>query len=345
MVTGINFGVTKAGELVKKYALINGSGMGVSVLDYGCTVAEIRVPDKNNNPVDVCLGYDTIAEYETNDGFLGAVVGRHANRIQNGRFELNGKVYSLAVNDGPNHLHGGVRGFDKYVWDSEISGDSVIFTRLSPDGEEGYPGNLQLKVTYSLTDDNTLDITYEAKSDADTVVNLTNHTYFNLGGHKSGTILDQELQLFADRFTENDAHCLPTGKISPVAGTPFDFTQPKRIGKEIAEQDIQLENGNGYDHNFVLSDKSDFKKAARLYSPVSGIAMAVFTTMPGVQVYTSNGLTERNGKRGARYAPHDAVCLETQYFPNAMACRNFPSPVLKQGELYRHTTEYHFEVK
>lgn len=345
MITGSFFGTTRSGEKVTKYHLQNGSGMDVFVLDYGCTVAEIHVPDKNHRSADVCLGYDTIGEYEDNDGFLGAVIGRHANRIQNGSFELNGKTYTLAVNDGPNHLHGGLRGFDKYVWDSEIRGDQLIFTRLSPDGEEGYPGNLRLKVIYSLTPDNTLRIAYVAESDADTVVNLTNHTYFNLNGHNKGNILNLTLQILADSFTENDANCLPTGNILPVADTPFDFTRPKPIGRDIGKQNIQLKNGKGYDHNWILSDKTKLKKAVKLYSPESGIVMTVSTTMPGVQVYTGNMLGSRNGKNGAHYAPHSAVCLETQYFPNAMAHKNFPSPVLKQGERYDHVTEYHFEAK
>lgn len=344
MITKSLFGTTQAGEPVIQYHLENTKGIAVTVIDYGGTITEMIVPDQNGNPTDVCLGYDTVAEYQANDGYFGTLIGRNANRIQNGFFELNGKTHILVVNDSPNHLHGGRRGFDKYRWESTIREDQLVLSRTSPDGEEGYPGNLQVKATYYLTEDNTLGIAYEAESDADTIVNLTNHTYFNLNGHNKGTVLDHRLQVFADSFTENDADCLPTGSILPVAGTPFDFTSPKRIGQDISQSNVQLQNGKGYDHNWVLADKAKMKKAAKLYSPETGIALTVYTTMPGIQVYTANSLTSRRGKGGAHYAEKSGICLETQFFPNALACPNFPSTVLKKGEVYRQITEYGFET-
>ena len=344
MITTSAFGQTKNGESVTKYCISSESGISFSVIDYGCTVTELTVPDRNGVLVDVCLGYDTLAEYEENDGFLGAIVGRCANRIQNGAFELDGVRYELALNDGPNHLHGGVRGFDKYTWAAAVDGDKLILTRVSRDGEEGYPGNLDVKVTYALPRNNIMSISYEAQSDADTIVNLTNHTYYNLNGHNNGTILNHKLQVFADEITENDAFCLPTGVISSVHGSPFDFLYPKAIDEDIGKGHIQLEFGRGYDHNWVLSDRTGLKKAARLLSPQSGITLDIETTTPGIQVYTANTLSERSGKGRARYARHSGICLETQFFPNALACSGFPSPVLQKGEIYKSATNYCFST-
>lgn len=338
-----DFGTAKSGEKVLEYKLTNGRGMAVTVLDYGCTITSITVPDRGGRPVDVCLGYDTLAEYEENSGYFGALVGRHANRLGGGRFTLNGREYRLACNNGPNHLHGGLRGFDKYVWQTAADGDGLCFSRVSPDGEEGYPGDLTVRVRFSLSDDNALMLAYEAETDADTVVNLTNHSYFNLHGHASGSIYTQRLQVFADAFTENDDQCLPTGRILPVRGTPFDFTYPKCIGLDIDADDVNLRNGHGYDHNFVLRGKlGEDKKAALLFCDETGIAMETDTTLPGVQIYSANFVTPRAGKRGAQYDRRHAVCLETQLFPNAMLCTDFPSPVLRAGQRFFHTTTYRF---
>ena len=339
-ITCRNFGTAQDGSLVLAYRLTNQNGLAATVLDYGCTLTSIRVP-AGEKGVDVCLGYDTIGEYEREDGFLGAVVGRHANRIANGRFTLNDREYALARNDNGNHLHGGAHGFDKYVWDSRVGEEGLIFSRRSPDGEEGYPGNLDVRVTYALTDKNELSLSYCAKTDADTVVNLTSHAYFNLSGHDSGIIYDQLLRIFADAYTEIDANCLPTGRILPVEGGALDFTQPKCIGLDIDADDDALRNGRGYDHNFVLRGEG-LKKAAWAYSDRTGITMEVYTTLPGVQFYTANFLTPRAGKNGAVYRERGGFCLETQLFPNAMACENFPSPVLRAGDAFEHTTIYKF---
>ncbi len=342
-ITCRDFGAARDGSKVLEYCLHNRNGMRVTVLDYGCTVTSICVPARGEM-IDVCLGYDTLEEYEKNDGYLGAVIGRHANRIAGGRFVLNGREYCLARNDNGNHLHGGLRGFDKYVWRSRMDEQGLVFTRLSPDGEEGYPGNLELSVTLSLSDDNAMTISYFAKTDRDTVVNLTNHTYFNLAGQGTGNVYDQQLQIFADSFTENDAACLPTGRFISVAGTPFDFTSPKCIGEQIDMDDPHLHCGNGYDHNFVLRGEG-LREAARAYCARTGVGMEVQTTLPGLQFYSANFLTPRAGKKGSKYAPREAFCLETQLFPNAMECRNFPSPVLHPGETFDHKTIYRFFEK
>jgi aldose 1-epimerase len=341
MITKSAFGMTGTGEAVSAYRLTNSRGASAVLLDYGCTVQSLCVPDKTGVLTDVVLGFETVGEYEAHDAYLGALIGRFANRIGGAEFTLNGKRYELAKNDGENHLHGGLRGFDKFVWNTEIAGDALVFRRLSPDGEENYPGNLSLRVTYTLTEDNALTIVYEAETDADTLVNLTNHSYFRLGG---ADVLGHELQVFADAFTENDVSCLPTGRILPVAGTAFDFRTPKAIGRDIGADDEQLRRGRGYDHNFVLSDTAALKRAAVLTCAESGIRMKVFTTLPGMQVYSANMLGARQGKPGQPLFPRGAVCLETQMFPNAPALPHFPSAVLKKGEHYHTITVYAFET-
>ncbi len=336
------FGHTKTGEPVTAYRLSNSRGASAVILNYGCTVQALTVPNAQGGFTDVVLGYDTVSEYEENSCYLGAAIGRVGNRIGNSEFTLNGISYRLAKNDGVNHLHGGIKGFDKYVWDSVEKGNLLILTRLSPDGEENYPGNLKVCITYELTEENELRISYDADTDKDTVVNLTNHSYFNLNGR--GTALGHSLQVFADEFTENDAACLPTGRLLKTVGTPFDFSEPKIIGRDIGLDDIQLHNGSGYDHNFVLSDKAELKKAAVLTSPETGIRMTTFTTLPGMQLYTGNFLTPHKGKSGNPIDYRFAVCLETQVFPNALACPNFPSPILKKGEHYNTVTIYRFDT-
>lgn len=323
------FGVTKGGEAVNIYCIKNDM-LAVEIMEYGAAIRSLLV-QRGGAWTDVVLGYDTLREYEENDGYLGACVGRVGNRIGGAGFTLNGKTYTLARNDGENHLHGGVRGFDKYVWTAEELPDGVRFARVSPDGEEGYPGTLHAAVSYRLQG-NTLVIEYEASADQDTLCSLTNHSYFNLNG--SGSVLGHTLQINADEFLENSTATLPTGRRLPVAGTPFDFRVPKRVGQDIGTDDIQLRNCGGYDHNFCLTGET----AAVLRGDVSGITMTVRTTLPGMQLYAANFLTERRGKNSAVYMPRAALCLETQFFPNAMACEDFEKPILRAGELWREHT-------
>ena len=323
------FGVTKGGEAVNIYCIKNDM-LAVEIMEYGAAIRSLLV-QRGGAWTDVVLGYDTLREYEENDGYLGACVGRVGNRIGGAGFTLNGKTYTLARNDGENHLHGGVRGFDKYVWTAEELPDGVRFARVSPDGEEGYPGTLHAAVSYRLQG-NTLVIEYKASADQDTLCSLTNHSYFNLNG--SGSVLGHTLQINADEFLENSAATLPTGRRLPVAGTPFDFRALKRVGQDIGTDDIQLRNCGGYDHNFCLTGET----AAVLRGDVSGITMTVRTTLPGMQLYAANFLTERRGKNGAVYMPRAALCLETQFFPNAMACEDFEKPILRAGELWREHT-------
>ena len=330
------FGTTAAGETVTAWTLTQGNGMALTLLDYGATIQSLYVPDRNGTPIDVILGYDTIGEYEKNDGYLGATIGRVANRIGHGQFRLDGKTYSLALNDGENHLHGGSQGFDKYIWKVHPEDDSLVCTRLSPDEEEGYPGNLQVSVRFTLKG-NALTLTYEAQTDRTTIVNLTNHSYFNLAG--GGSILSHTLQINADRFLENDAGCLPTGKVLDVAGTAFDFRVPKEIGRDQASGDPNFSAG-GYDHNFLLCGAD----AAMLENRNTGIRMRVATTLPGLQVYSSNFLTPRHGKHGSQMGQYNAVCLETQLYPDGMAHYGFPSPILHVGEVLHSETSFRFET-
>ena len=335
------FGTTKDGRSVTAWTLSNDGGMRATILDYGATIQSLVVPDVTGRPVDVVLGYSTIGEYEAHSGYLGAVVGRVGNRIGRGEFALNGKEYRLATNDRGNHLHGGLCGFDKKIWRARINGDELVLDLTSFDGEEGYPGNLQVSVRYRVDEDNTLRITYDAVSDADTPVNLTNHAYFNLSG--GGTVLGHELQIFADHFLEADENCLPTGRLMYVGGTPFDFRESKEVGLDIAEDCEQLRRGNGYDHNFCLSDEGLWKRAAYLRCRQTGIEMACLTTQPGVQFYTANGLSERMGKK-SRMGIRDGLCLETQIWPDAMHHPDFPSAVLKAGEAWHSQTAYKFGI-
>ena len=336
-ITAIPWGCSIFGEAVT-LRRVESDALSFEVLDYGATLRSLRVKDAHGAWVDVVLGYDSLAEYEQNDGYLGAVVGRVCNRIAGAEFELDGNRYPLYQNDGVNHLHGGKRGFDKYVWDAEVLEDGVKFSRVSPDGEEGYPGNLHVAVTYTLTERG-LRIAYDAVSDADTVISLTNHSYFNLAG--GGTALAHELRINAESFTANDEHSLPTGRLIPCAGTLFDFRAARPVGRDIGADDGQLAIGHGYHHNFALSGRD----AAELYSPESGVAMNITTDMPGVQLYTANFLERIPGKRGALMEPHGAVCLETQEFPDAVHHADFPSPVLRAGAAYHRETKLTFDVR
>ena len=341
------YGSMKDGTKVHIYTITNSSGMKVGIIDYGGTIVSIEVPDKNGKAADVVLGYDSLEQYIVSGGYLGALIGRHGNRIEDAEFELNGKVYHLAKNDGRNHLHGGDRGYDKVVWQSEIinvpDGQALQLKYRSPDGEENYPGNLDVKVIYTLTDSNELKIDYSAVSDKDTVINLTNHSYFNLSGHESGDILKHQLRINADKYTVINNEGIPTGEIRDVKGTPLDFTALTPIGKGIDSPDEQIVNGKGFDHNWVL--KVSGKKpelAAEVFDPESGRRMEVYTTKPGIQFYSGNFLKKAKGKNGATFDKRSGLCLETQFFPNAMKHKHFPSPVLKAGDEYRYTTVYKF---
>lgn len=336
-VTTFPFGKLSDGTSVTAARVESASGASVTLLDYGATIQSLCLPGRGGKPVDVVLGFDTAADYETGRGHLGGTIGRVGNRIGAAAFSLNGKTYALAKNDGENHLHGGEHGFDRRMWSMSALSDGVVFERLSPDGEEGYPGDLKVCVSFTLTADNALRIVYDAETDRDTLVNLTNHAYFNLNG--GGSAAEHWLQVFADRFCENDAHCLPTGRLLDVAGTPFDFRAGKTVGADIGAAHEQLRFFGGYDHNFCLGGK----RAAILRSEQTGIEMTVETDMPGMQLYTANSLSGV-GKSGAAFEAHGAVCLETQLWPNAMNCWGFPSPVLRAGQRLHSETTYAFSV-
>ena len=341
-ITSKPFGHTGAGEPVKLYTLTNASGAYAEILDYGCRVRALFVPDRQGVPGNVVLGHATLEEYEHSGTLFGAIVGRCANRLGHARFTLNGKEYRLCQNEGENHIHGGRRGFDQFVYDSRVEEGALVLRRVSPDGEEHYPGNLDLTVTYSFTDQNELVIDYRAVSDRDTVVNLTNHSYFNLAG--GGSALGHVLRMDAGYYTPVDGALLPTGELRPVEGTPFDFRSGKPLGQEIGADDEQLRLGSGYDHNFVIPGEG-LRRFAEVRDPQSGRRMMASTTLPGVQLYTANFLTPAaHTMTGEPCAPRCAFCLETQCYPNAMERENFPSPVLRAGEAYHHITVYRFDT-
>jgi aldose 1-epimerase len=345
------FGRTGDGTPVDVFVLTNGRGVEVRAISYGAIIASVRVPDRNGQRGDVVLGFDTIDGYLGTHPYFGAVVGRYGNRIAKGRFTLDGKTYQLATNNGPNHLHGGVKGFDKAVWRGEPvdRGDgsaSVAFTHTSPDGDEGYPGALTVRVTYTLTSADEIVVEYEATTDKPTPVNLTQHSYFNLAGAGTGDILQHRLTIDADRFTPVDATLIPTGELAPVAGTPFDFRQPTAIGARIDGDDQQLKNGNGYDHNWVLNRTGGgLVHAARVEDPSSGRTLDVSTTEPGVQFYAGNFLDGTiTGKGGRVYKRRYGLCLETQHFPDSPNHPDFPSTILRPGERFRSKTVFAFGV-
>lgn len=342
------FGKTQDGEAVEIYTLKNAHGLTARVMTYGAILTEMHVPDKAGNFADVTLGFSDLAGYLKGHPYFGATTGRYANRIAGGKFAIDGKEFKLAVNNGPNSLHGGLKGFDKVVWTArEIQnplGPSVRFEYTSADGEEGYPGNLKVVVVYTLTNDNELRIDYGAETDKPTVVNLTNHAYWNLAGEGQGTILDHELQVIATQFTPVDNTSIPTGEFKNVEGTSMDFLKPHTIGGRIA----QAPNGNGYDHNFVLRKTGDgtLDLAATLKDPKSGRVMQILTSEPGVQLYTANFVDgSLTGKSGGKYVKHGAVCLETQHFPDSPNKPNFPSTVLRPGERYMSTTIHRFSAE
>ena len=344
-----NFGKTKDGKNVDIFTLTNSNNSEVKIMTYGATLVSLVVPDKNGLLADVVHGYENIEAYEKGDKFFGAAIGRCGNRIAFGKFTINGKEYSLAQNNGKNHLHGGIKGFDKVVWNAKIidSEKNVLaFSYLSKNGEEGYPGNLNATITYTFTDDNALRINYKAVSDKDTVVNLTNHSYFNLTGNQALTALNHKLMINSDEFTEADEFSIPTGKFIKVSGTPMDFRELKTVGAEINEDYYELKFGGGYDHNWMLNTKGNLNEvAAKLVDEATGRVMEVHTTTPAMQFYSANFLDGSDiGKGGIHYEKRSAICLETQYVPNAINDNHFESPLLKAGEEYNHTTIYKFST-
>lgn len=345
------FGTTKSGEAVDIYTLKNAKGSIAKIMTYGGTVVQLMVPDKNGKMGDIVLGFDNLKDYEEKSPYFGSIVGRYGNRIGNAEFTLDGKEYTLAANNNGQHLHGGIKGFDKVVWQAEPieskEGPALKLHYLSKDMEEGYPGNLDVTVTYTLTNDNELKIDYHATTDKPTICNLTNHCYFNLAGQGNGNILGHELMINADYFTPVDQYLITTGEIRPVKGTPFDFTSPTAIGKRIDANDQQIKYGLGYDHNWVLN-KNDFEMslAAKVYEPTSGREMEVYTNEPGLQFYSGNFLDGTlTGKNGKVYGYRSGFCLETQHYPDSPNKPNFPPVVLRPGQVYQTTTIYKFSTK
>lgn len=340
------FGRLPSGEQVYRYTITNASGASASLLNYGAIWQTMFVPNRKGELVDVVLGYDTLEEYQQNHMYLGATIGRVANRIKNARFTLNGVEYRLAANNGTSCLHGGAVGFDRKMWDAHVDGDSVLFSLVSPDGDEGFPGALSVAVVYSLDEDNALSILYMLNSDADTIQNMTNHAYFNLAGHAGGTILGQTLQIEASRGTKVDKNLIPTGEIAPLSGTPLDFSRAKPIGRDIAAKAELIDVFGGFDHNFVCNHpKGGIERIATAADPADGIAMDVYTDQPGVQLFTPPDFSYMKGKGGVQYGPFPAFCLETQHFASAMEFSHFPSVVLRAGEVFSSETIYQFRVE
>jgi aldose 1-epimerase len=343
-----SFGKTEDGQQTDLYILTNKNGMEAAITNYGGTVVTLKVPDRDGKLDDVVLGYDKLDDYAAGKAYFGAIVGRYANRIAHAKFTLDGITYTLQKNDGDNHLHGG---FNKRVWTpkdvSSSAGQALELTYLSKDGEEGFPGNLSVKVVYTLTDENELKIDYSATTDKDTVLNLTNHCYFNLAGQGNGDILQHQLMIRADRFTPVDANLIPTGELRSVKGTPFDFTTATAIGARIDQDNEELKLGRGYDHNWVLNSGTtgSLTLAAQAYEPHSGRLLEVQTTQPGLQFYTGNFLDAIHGKQGKVYNRRYAFCLETQHFPNSPNHPEFPSTVLKPDQHFVSTTVYRFSTR
>lgn len=336
---------------MKSFNLKNSNGVSVNIIDAGAAVQSLIVPDKNGKLDDIVLGFSTHEEYlNNNDPYFGVIVGRYGNRIDEGKFSLSGKTYQLTINDGPNHLHGGVNGFSKKVWDAEQIksnlGDAVKLVYHSKDMEEGFPGNLTLKVIYTLTNENELRIDYEAETDKETVLNPTHHSYFNLTGDFRNTILNHKVCIYADRYTHVNKKLIPTGELACVDGTPLDFRKPAEIGLRIDDNNEQLKLAGGYDFNWVLNDYTGkVRKAASAFDSSSGRLLEVFTDQPGIQFYTGNFLNGKvKGKNGIAYQYRCGLCFEAQHFPNSPNEKSFPSTVLKPGEVYRQTTIYKFSV-
>lgn len=338
------FGTTKCGKDVYAYTITNFKGMAAKIINFGANLVSLLVPDRNGNVEDVVLGYDTLEDYYGNDSFFGATIGPSANRIAGASFEIDGKQYHIDVNDGENNLHSHKEeGYHKRVWDVTEGTDSITLTLEGKDGEMGFPGNKKITMIYSLSEDNELKLNYHVTADSNTIVNLTNHTYFNLSGHKSGKIEDHQLRLNASHFTPVVPGSIPTGEIAPVAGTPMDFTTMKPIGQDINVDCEQLKLGQGYDYNFVI-DGADgtLREIAEAYDPKSGRRMKVFTDLPGVQLYAGNCIGEETGKENAAYGPRMGFCLETQYFPDNIHHPNFQQAVFGPGKDYNSETIYQF---
>lgn len=350
-VTMKTFGKTKDGKEAFLYTLKNKNGMSATFTNYGANLVNLYVPDAKGKAEDVVLGFDTLEGYIQNAPGFGSFIGRHANRIGGAKFELNGTVYELEKNDGENNLHGGSIGYNKVFYDVETFEEedsiSIEFSRLSPDMEQGFPGNLDISMTYTLTEDNELVLEYLAVSDKDTIVNLTNHSYFNLAGHKSGSVLNQKVMIKSDKITVTDDGLIPTGEMLQVEGTPMDFRTLKPLGQDIDADFKPLQQAGGYDHNYVLNiSGNEVEKVAELVDDNSGRIMEVYTDMPGMQLYTANFLPDDGVyKEGAHYKKRDAVCFETQYFPNSCNIKEFPSCILKAGKEYDFVTVYKFSNK
>jgi aldose 1-epimerase len=346
-----SFGTLPLGQGVDIYTLKNTEGMSVSITNYGGTIVSWTAPDKNDVYQDITLGFDSLEQYTKGNAYFGALIGRFGNRIAKGKFNLEGKTYTLAVNNIGNHLHGGISGFDKVVWDAiSINGDepSLKLIYTSKDGEEGYPGTLNVTVVYTLQKDNALRIDYSAETNKTTVVNLTNHAYFNLSGDMTKTILDHEVTLNADKYLPVDKTLIPTGELRPVLGTAFDFTKPFKVGARISDtSDVQIKYGGGYDHAWILTPNTEggLRLAATVTEPTSGRILEVLTTEPAIQFYTGNFLDGVKGKGGAVYQRRGGLCLETEHYPDAPNQAAFPSTVLKPKEVYKTTTVYRFSVK
>ena len=338
-----DFGTLKNGEKAHLYIMENDRGTSAAVTDYGAALVNLRTPDKNGTLLDVVLGFDDVSGYENGTECFGASVGRSANRIGGASIEINGIIYKLAENDHGNNLHSGPHYYFKRMWTMAGSGDDhVTFVLHSPDGDQGYPGALDMYVTYTLDEENGITVHYESVPDKDTVINMTNHSYFNLNGHNSGTVLDHKVTLNADYFTPADAESIPTGEIRSVEGTPMDFRAGRVLGDDIDADYEPLRFGSGYDHNWVLKNEGRFDKVAEAVSEKSGIVMEVYTDLPGVQIYTANFLDNEPGKEGASYIRRSAVCFETQFYPDAVHHDNFPQPVCRKGKKYDTRTAYRF---
>ena len=344
------FGKTASGQTISLFTLTNANGLEARIMDYGGIVVSLKVPDRHGHLDDVVLGFDSPDGYATTSQYFGSLIGRYANRIGKARFALNGVEYKLAANNGANHLHGGLNGFNKIVWKARPvktpDGAAIELTYLSKDGEEGYPGNLSVTVVYTLTNSNELKMEYRGTTDQDTVVNLTQHSYFNLAGQGQGDILKHELMINAARFTPVDEGSIPTGELRSVKGTPFDFTRPTTIGLRIDQDDEQLKLAHGYDHNWVLEGKmGTLRKAAMVHEPTTGRVMEIWTTEPGIQLYTGNFLNgSKIGKDRKPYQLHYAFCLETQHYPDSPNKPQFPTTTLKKTARYRSTTIYRFST-
>ncbi len=342
------FGTNKRGEKASLYVLENSKHTVIKVTDFGATLVSVLIPDKNGVVRDVVLGYDDAGEYDRQTSYFGATIGRNGNRIDKAQMMIDGKLWQVPANEKGNSLHSGPNGFDQVVWEvKEHTDNSITFFHLSTEEEQGFPGNLKVEVTYTLTEEDAVEISYRGEADKDTVMNFTNHSYFNLGGHESGPVLNQKLQILADAFHPvRDENAIPTGEIAPVEGTPMDFRTMKPIGQDIEADFEQLKLSGGYDHNYVLSDKvGEMKVMANAYCEETGIAMEASTECCGVQFYAGNFISDHTGKDGKAYGKRCGFCLESQFYPNAMNQENVPSPIRKAGEVFTTKTVYRFYVK